>query len=128
MTVAGIPLDSQPWDSFSGGDTSGRGVNINPGGGPGVALGGTQSRNTITMDRTWSDVLINAFGQLDQASNRAAVSIKVTTRDANMNPTGATTTYTGILEGVTRPPFDSGGGSEARMQMTVDPNFAISHS
>lgn len=128
VAVAGIGLDSQPWDGFSGGDTSGAAVNANPGGQGGVAMGGLQSRGPITLERIWSDVLINAWGLLDQASNRAAVSVKVTTRDANGNPTGRTATYTGILNTVTKPPFDGGGGSEARMTMTVDANFAIAYS
>jgi hypothetical protein len=127
VSVAGILSDTVAWDSFSGGDTGGTTTNRQPGGmGSAYAMGGPQTRNPITLGRIWSDVLFNVYKQLDQATNRARVTVKVTTLDANGRTTGPTTTYSGVLATVTRPEYDSSSSGEGRLQITVDSDFAIS--
>lgn len=128
VSVGGIPIDNVPWDSFSGGDNVATDVNYNPAGGQSINMGGIARRSDITVDRIWSDTLINAYGLLDQGVGVVPVSVSVTTTDANYQATGRTTTYTGILKGATRPAYDSSTSTEARLQLVIGVNGSITHS
>jgi hypothetical protein len=127
VTVSGVTIDDLSWDVLDGGDNTAQSVNYNPGGmAPSVAMGGIPKRSPVKVSRVWSDTLISAYKALDNGTGHLAVTVSYTNLDANGNGVvGSTITYTGILDAVARPGYDSGTASEAKLELTVDCNGAI---
>lgn len=128
VTVAGVTIDDNVWDTMEGGDRSSDGVNYLPGGmAPSVELGGLPKRSDLTISRIWSDTMIAAYKALDNGCGKAAVTASYTNLDANgtMVP-NSTITYTGILKSVTRPNYDSNSSGEAKLTIVVGLNGQLS--
>ena len=128
LSVAGVTVDNIVWDKFDGGDLTVDAAQYLPGGmAPQINLGGTPKRSDITLNRAWSYPLVSAFKALDGVTGRAAATVTVQTLSSSGSPTGVPVTYTGVLNGVTRPSTDSTGSNTiANLQVVIGANRAIS--
>jgi len=127
VSVTGVPLDNVSWDVMQGGDNVAPSTNYLPGGmQPPVELGGMPRRNPMTVERLWSDALIQVYKQLDSGAGRLATTASYTVLDASGNPVpGSTITYTGVLLEAARPDYDSSSNSEAKLRLTIGLNGPI---
>lgn len=127
VSVAGVPLDNVVWDTFEGGDNAAEDVSYLPGGmAPQINLGGLPKRSDIKVTRIWSDALVRAYKQLDQAVGRSTATVTYTVLDAAGASTGEQVTYTGVLKMVTRPNYESNTSKEAMLELTIGANEVIS--
>ena len=128
VTVAGITIDNQSWDTAEGGDITVESQEYNPGAmAPAVAIGGKRSRSAMTVKRAWDDTLIGAYKALDNAAGKTPVTIGYQVLAADhRTPVGNPITYTGILGNVTRPGYDSMTSTVAMLQIVVSLNETIS--
>lgn len=126
VNVEGITIDNEPWELFEGGEKKAQSLKQFPGGmADQVELGNTPEREQIKLARKWSDVLINAFKALDNASGHTPMEVSVTTLGANKKPTGNTDTYTGILLETKRPTYKAGPAEVAMLELTMGPHGPI---
>jgi hypothetical protein len=107
VNVAGVTIDTQSWDKFSGAGRTADTSNY-PAGGmvPSVPVQGVTKRNPCTIERAWDDVLIGAQFDLDGAVN-GPISVSVTPLQNRTTPGPAKRTFTGILKEVNPPDSDS---------------------
>ena len=107
VSVAGVTIDSQSWDKFSGaGRTSDTGNYPAGGMKPSVPYAGVSKRNQATISRAWDDKLIGAYLALDGAIG-GPVSIQVTPLQNRTTAASAKRSFTGILKDVNPPESDS---------------------
>jgi hypothetical protein len=116
-----LVMDTVSWDKATGGDITPANEKYNPGGmGAQVAVGGLRTREDLTIERAWSDALIQSFVALDNQSGSARVAVGLTPMKADRKTAnGNTITYTGLLGKVTRPDSDSSTSKVDTLKVVV---------
>jgi len=91
------------WITFSGGNLTKNNMKIRPAGFE-IDLPGPGTRDDITVGCYATDA---SLGQLRDFEKGSVMSVAVTSKDENGNPSGLTTTYSGNVKGVNRPDLDT---------------------
>jgi hypothetical protein len=116
-----LVLDTTSWDKATGGDIVAANDKYNPGGmGPQIAVGGLRTRDDMTVERAWSDALIQVFVPLDNLAGSARIHVGLTPLKADRKTAnGNTITYPGVLQKVTRPDVDSGDSKVDTLKIVI---------
>src|ERR1035438_6573812 len=100
-----IAFDKESWGMMEGGDPTAEEVTIFPGGQqPQIALGGLPKWSLLTVEREWSEALINIYKTLVGTVGSAPITVSYIQRHAG-KPTGEVLTYTGVLTSAERPKY-----------------------
>jgi hypothetical protein len=125
VTLAGVtfPAYLRTWRTFEGGDPVASTGQLQPGGvNHTVAVPGVLTRSNVTVTTPYSTQLDAIRAQIDAACN-AAMSVSYTPTDANGNPNGETTTYTGILKQPQFPPASAASADTGMLGLVMECNY-----
>lgn len=120
LQVNGIVIPDS-WDKRSGGGSTANQVQYRPGGSPDrVSLGGAKDVANITLERVFKrERDLAVFKMLEPLVGRADVVVSQQTLDNDYLPFGSPLIFTGKLQGVTPPEFDSNANSAAMLSVEV---------
>lgn len=121
VTVDGVSLGV--CHAKDGGDTEADSNPFKPGGmAPQVNLGGPAKVSDIKLTLPWTEALHAQRQWLRSRVGKGAVGITEQVLDADGNPFGAVDQRTGILNGVSEPPYDAKSGDPRLIELTVGVN------
>ena len=121
VTVDGVSLGV--CHAKDGGDTEADSNPFKPGGmAPQVNLGGPAKVSDIKLTLPWTEALHAQRQCLRSRVGKGAVGITEQVLDADGNPFGAVDQRTGILNGVSEPPYDAKSGDPRLIELTVGVN------
>lgn len=127
-TFEDFTVDDESWDVLDGGDNVAPNHIVHPGGmADMVSTGGVPIRSEITLERNWSDVMINAYKFFDaNAGNLVVPAISYVVLNGPGKPQGVVFTWSGILLSASRPGYKAGESNDAMLKLTIGPQGAMS--
>jgi hypothetical protein len=128
VSITGVTMDTDPWDTTTGGDTDSTETKYRPGGmAPEVSLGGSVSVANLVLTRNFmagrDDTLI---ADLRSAAGKKPASVTIQPLDGDGNPFGTGETFKGILQRVRGPQPDSMSQDAAMIEMEIAPGATVS--
>jgi hypothetical protein len=125
LSIPGVGLDSQSWDSWSGAEHSADTQNYPPGAmAPSIATGGVSKRGRATLERADDDTLIGLRIALDGAVNLACT-VGITPLKTAKTTAGNQITMTGVVNSVTLASGDSTSSDVRKIQVMIELNETI---
>lgn len=119
-------VDLGVWDQMEGGGVEASETTFRPGGmGAQISLGGSATRQGITLARHYDEGVHDRYVWLDGRAGRGACVVTKQFLDRDGNAYRAPVSWTGTLQSVTPPEHDSEGDDVAMIEVQISPDGPI---